>query len=604
MGDWYWIGVFAGLGVALGIARRGPFGRSSLRAAAPLLAAAVGIALGSRARLCGRRPAAAGVGGVLGGALGRARSSSPAPSAGAGRGAGRRLSCSPRSCSPRSRSFPSSATSRRSCCPRSRRACAAARRRALRGAAHPRARLGRGRPQKLILVVIDGLTPAVFEDAVETGERPGALVPGRNGSYRRGGLDVPLADAGLPLLDRDRRAPRRAPASRTSSGTTAEERRLVEYGSSFAAVRAAGTTRSLLDAIFNMNERAPRAGRRDGLRGARGRGPDRGRGQHHLLPRAARATCRSFPGSSAPAYGPKRFFFYNLFESDVTGAPLAVFSRCAPARSTPTRRSVGRWLVTRDGFDFLVYYLPDYDFASHALGPEATQEALAPQRRGDRRADRGGGRAGRVPGALRGARSAPTTGRRAVERAVRLEDASRACALPPGDGRTASCRDGVEPGRDGLPAAAAAARPRRAGASGSTARRPTRSCSSAKAARRWRGGTARSFASPRPADGWRTSGDRRAARPAGRARARLGGAREPERRRAARLRRARGRVRRPRRAPPRRRRQPRLARAGRLRGADAHRRAGPPPRRIVDVAPLVLDALRRRAAGVRAPAER
>jgi hypothetical protein len=32
--------------------------------------------------------------------------------------------------------------------------------------------------------------------------------------------------------------------------------------------------------------------------------------------------------------------------------------------------------VTRDGFDLLVYYLPDYDFASHALGPGATQEAL------------------------------------------------------------------------------------------------------------------------------------------------------------------------------------------------------------------------------------
>ncbi|MGB2876257.1 MAG: alkaline phosphatase family protein, partial [Gaiellaceae bacterium] len=38
--------------------------------------------------------------------------------------------------------------------------------------------------------------------------------------------------------------------------------------------------------------------------------------------------------------------------------------------------AVGRWLVTRDGFDFLFYYLPDYDFASHALGPEESQEAL------------------------------------------------------------------------------------------------------------------------------------------------------------------------------------------------------------------------------------
>ena len=38
---------------------------------------------------------------------------------------------------------------------------------------------------------------------------------------------------------------------------------------------------------------------------------------------------------------------------------------------------VGRWLVTRDGFDFLVYYLPDYDFASHAAGPDEAGAALA-----------------------------------------------------------------------------------------------------------------------------------------------------------------------------------------------------------------------------------
>jgi hypothetical protein len=38
---------------------------------------------------------------------------------------------------------------------------------------------------------------------------------------------------------------------------------------------------------------------------------------------------------------------------------------------------VGRWLVTRDGFDLLVYYLPDYDYASHAAGPDSAHEALA-----------------------------------------------------------------------------------------------------------------------------------------------------------------------------------------------------------------------------------
>src|SRR5207244_12238840 len=38
---------------------------------------------------------------------------------------------------------------------------------------------------------------------------------------------------------------------------------------------------------------------------------------------------------------------------------------------------VGRWLVTRDGFDCLVYYLSDLDYASHAYGPENVDEALA-----------------------------------------------------------------------------------------------------------------------------------------------------------------------------------------------------------------------------------
>jgi Type I phosphodiesterase / nucleotide pyrophosphatase. len=69
-----------------------------------------------------------------------------------------------------------------------------------------------------------------------------------------------------------------------------------------------------------------------------------------------------------PAFGPKRFFFYSLFESDVTGAPLAVRNRAAGSIDTYAA-SVGRWLVTRDGFDFLAYYLTDFDYASHAHGP-------------------------------------------------------------------------------------------------------------------------------------------------------------------------------------------------------------------------------------------
>ena len=73
--------------------------------------------------------------------------------------------------------------------------------------------------------------------------------------------------------------------------------------------------------------------------------------------------------------GPERFFFYNLFSSDRTGAPLSWRNR--PAGSIDAyATAVGRWLVTRDAFDFLVFYLSDYDYASHEHGPDTALEAL------------------------------------------------------------------------------------------------------------------------------------------------------------------------------------------------------------------------------------
>ena len=81
------------------------------------------------------------------------------------------------------------------------------------------------------------------------------------------------------------------------------------------------------------------------------------------------------PGLARPAFGPKRFFYYNLFESDATGAPLSVRKRSAGTVDAYAV-AVGRWLVTRDGFDFLVYYLSDYDYASHTLGPDGAAATL------------------------------------------------------------------------------------------------------------------------------------------------------------------------------------------------------------------------------------
>ncbi len=220
-----------------------------------------------------------------------------------------------------------------------------------------------------VLIVIDGLTPSMLEAA----DTPALRFLLEHGTYRR-------AVSTFPSL---------TPVCLASIATGAhgdvheiphlvwwhrEEQRLVEYGSSFAALRAAGFTQGLRDTIVNLNAR--HLGRRaetvyealeaTGLTTAAiNITCYRGRNRH--LP--------TLPGAPA-VNGPKRFFFYSLYESDRTGAPIAVRNR-ALGSIDAYAAAVGRWLVTRDGFDLLVYYLPDYDYASHLHGPDAAHEALA-----------------------------------------------------------------------------------------------------------------------------------------------------------------------------------------------------------------------------------
>jgi hypothetical protein len=229
------------------------------------------------------------------------------------------------------------------------------------------------RRKRVILIVIDGLTPSMFEAAVGDGRAPALSFLAERGRYSRAVSTFPsltpvclssIATGAHPDIHR---IPHLVWYDR-------EHARVVEYGSSFAALRAAGMARSILDTIINMNrihlgaeavtiyEALEDAGL---TTGAINITCYRGRTRH--LP--------ALRGLSIPAYGPKRFFFYNLFESDATGAPLAVFGR-AQGSIDAYAAAVGRWLVTRDGFDFLVYYLPDYDFASHAHGPDEAFEAL------------------------------------------------------------------------------------------------------------------------------------------------------------------------------------------------------------------------------------
>jgi hypothetical protein len=301
-------------------------------------------------------------------------------------------------------------------------------------------------PKKLVLIVIDGLTPAMLEDAVESPDVPALRFLMEHGEYRRAITTFPsltpvclssLATGEHPDVHR---IPHLVWFHRG-------EERLVEYGSSFSAVRAAGTTRAIRDAIFNMNQEHLS---RDAVT------VYEALEEAGLVTAAVNMVCyrgparhaATVPGLARPAFGPSRVFYYNLFESDVTGAPLAIRTR-ARGSVDEYARAVGRWLVTRDGFDFLVFYLPDYDFASHAAGPGSAHAAL--------------GQADRAIGSLFEAAGGPDEfleryavllcsdhGQTSVDRSARLQDSFSDFRLfHPGNGRgaelvvTASNRAGM-----------------------------------------------------------------------------------------------------------------------------------------------------------------
>jgi len=224
-------------------------------------------------------------------------------------------------------------------------------------------------PKPVVLVVIDGLTPSMLE-ATST---PALRFLLEHGDYRR-------ATSTFPSL---------TPVCLASIATGAhadvheiphlvwwyrKEKRIVEYGSSFGAVRAAGLARSLRDTIVDLNAKHLGKSAETIFELLEGAG---------LTTAAVNITCyrgphrhlASIPGVP-PVYGPSRFFFYSLYESDRTGAPIAIRNRSLGSIDAYAA-AVGRWLVTRDGFDLLVFYLPDYDYASHAAGPDTDHDALA-----------------------------------------------------------------------------------------------------------------------------------------------------------------------------------------------------------------------------------
>ena len=221
--------------------------------------------------------------------------------------------------------------------------------------------------------------------------------------------------------------------------------------------------------------------------------------------------------------------------------------------------------MTRDAFDFLVFYLSDYDYASHEHGPDTALEEL-------QRCDAAIGALAEAGGGIDALLE-----RYAVDRDGRPRPDPRARGRLARRGRTrastgvaAARRRTVPRTSTSDPAAGSTHARSRPGSTASPAAEIALFREGDDAVAR-REGEELVFA-PAAAGGFALTGDASILGLPRCARARVGGAREPERRRGARLGGRGLRVRRPRRRAPRRRRLARLARRGRHRGAAPHRR--------------------------------
>jgi predicted AlkP superfamily pyrophosphatase or phosphodiesterase len=240
-----------------------------------------------------------------------------------------------------------------------------------------------GTRQKLVLVVVDAMKPAMLERAVAAGQAPAMAEIMRRGHY------VPDCAAAFPSV-----TPVCAATITTGLGPDAhhipsmnwyhrEEGRYVEYGSSFSASRQFGVLRSLTDTVYRMNAEhlAPDALTVfESLDDAdlRTAGTTyliyRGRHEHEVAQESAVSRLVTATLFRRTIMGPRELFYADLYASRRTG--------CRGQLGLPGARDqhtgcVGSYLVEHDLFDFLLFSLPDNDTWSHRNGPHAQVSSIA-----------------------------------------------------------------------------------------------------------------------------------------------------------------------------------------------------------------------------------
>jgi predicted AlkP superfamily pyrophosphatase or phosphodiesterase len=237
--------------------------------------------------------------------------------------------------------------------------------------------------QKLVLIVVDAMKPAMLERAIAAGRAPAMAEIMRRGSF------VPECVASFPSV-----TPVCAATITTGLGPDRhgipsmnwyhrDEGRYVEYGSSFSASRQFGVLRSLTDTVYRMNSEhlSPDALTVfESLDDAEVRTAGttyliyRGRHDHEVAQDSALARLVTSTLFRRTIKGPLELFYSDLYASRRTG--------CRGQMGLPGARDqhtgcVGSYLVENDLFDFMLFSLPDNDAYSHRNGPHAQVTSLA-----------------------------------------------------------------------------------------------------------------------------------------------------------------------------------------------------------------------------------
>jgi hypothetical protein len=233
-----------------------------------------------------------------------------------------------------------------------------------------------------MLVVVDGMKPSALERAVATGRAPTLGLLMERGTY------VDECCAAFPSV-----TPTCAATIATGhlqdrhhvpsmNWWSREEKRYVEYGSSFGAARRLGINRQLVDTVYNMNMEhlaadAPTVFESLDDADLRTAGTTylmyRGRHEHLASKDTALTRIAGQTLFRRPIKGPRELFYADVYASRQTG--------CKSQLGMPGLRDqhsgcVGAHLVEHDLFDFLLLSLPDNDTHSHKNGPHAQVSSI------------------------------------------------------------------------------------------------------------------------------------------------------------------------------------------------------------------------------------